>query len=288
VITGYGSEVGSALVAHPGVAKIAFTGSTETGIEVLRAAAGRVGRVTLELGGKAPNVVFADANLDAAANGVVAGIFAAAGQSCVAGSRLIVHESVHDALVAEVVERARRIQLGDPMDLATEMGPMASREQAAKALRYIEIARSEGATVATGGEAPAAMGESLFVEPTVLTGVKNAMTVAQEEIFGPVLSVIRFRSDDEAVAIANDTRYGLAAGIWTEDMRRAHRVAAEIDAGTVWVNDYRVENFDVPFGGFKQSGIGRENGIDAIGEYLERKAVWVELEGRLREPFRLG
>jgi aldehyde dehydrogenase (NAD+) len=288
VVTGYGTEVGAALISHPDVAKVAFTGSTETGVGILKAAADKVGRVTLELGGKAPNVVFPDANLDAAANGVIAGIFAAAGQSCVAGSRLIVHESIHDALVSEVVDRATRIRLGDPMELSTEMGPMASREQESKALRYIDIARSEGATVASGGRKPEGYGDGLFVEPTVLVDVRNSMRVAQEEIFGPVLSVIRFRSDEEAVAIANDTRYGLAAGIWTEDLRRAHRVAAELDAGTVWINDFRVENFDVPFGGFKQSGIGRENGLDAMREYLETKAVWVELQGQVREPFRLG
>jgi acyl-CoA reductase-like NAD-dependent aldehyde dehydrogenase len=288
VVTGLGAEAGSALTTHPLVAKVAFTGSTETGIGILQAASGHLARVTLELGGKAPNIVFDDADLPAAANGVIAGIFAAAGQSCVAGSRLIVQETVHNALVSDVARRAAEIRLGDPMDPTTQMGPMASPAQAAKALQYIEIGKEEGARVVMGGGRPADRPDSLFVEPTILVDVRNEMRVAQEEIFGPVLSVIPFESEEQAIQIANDTRYGLAAGVWTRDLRRAHRVARAVDSGTVWVNDYRVENFDVPFGGFKQSGIGRENGYDAIHEYLEQKAVWIELEGEIREPFQMG
>jgi aldehyde dehydrogenase (NAD+) len=290
VLTGFGEVAGRALVRHPGINKVAFTGSTETGIRVMKDAAEHVTRVSLELGGKSPNIVFADADLSAATNGVLAGIFAATGQTCVAGSRLLVERSVHDELVARVVERARAIRLGDPLQMETEMGPVAFKEQFDKVRSYIDLGQSEGATLAYGGGSPSnpELKGAYFIEPTVLTHVGNKMRVAQEEIFGPVLCVIPFDDEREAVELANDTRYGLAAGIWTKDIYRAHRVAGQIKAGSVWVNAYRAISFNAPFGGYGMSGIGRENGLDAVREYTQVKTVWVELTGKERDPFKLG
>ena len=287
VVTGSSDLPGKALVSHPGVDKIAFTGSTLTGINVVRAAAENLSRVTLELGGKSPNIVFDDADLEAATNGAVAGIFAATGQTCIAGSRLIVHENVHDELVERLVARAKTIKLGDPSDPSTEMGPVAFRDQLDKVVGMINDGVDEGAKLAYGGRQDPDAG-ALFVQPTILTEVDNGMQIAQEEVFGPVLSVLRFSSEDEAVALANDTRFGLAAGVWTKDVHRAHRVAHRVRAGTVWVNAYRAISFTTPFGGFGMSGWGRENGVAAIDHYTELKSIWVELSGGTRDPFVMG
>jgi aldehyde dehydrogenase (NAD+) len=287
VVTGLSRETGEHLAGHPGVDKVAFTGSTATGRAVARAAGANINKVTLELGGKSPQVVFPDADLAAAANGLVAGVFAATGQTCMAGSRLIVHADVHDELIRLVAERAARIKLGDPNDEHTEMGPVANEPQYRKVLDFLDTARAEGATVACGGAAEPGLG-GLFVQPTVLTGVTADSTVVREEVFGPVLAALTFTEEDEAVKLANDTPYGLAGAVWTKDVHRAHRVAARIKAGSVWINAYRVVSPSVPFGGFKSSGLGRENGVHAIDEYLEEKAVWVELAGGTRDPFTLG
>ncbi|MFF4806477.1 aldehyde dehydrogenase [Streptomyces sp. NPDC002144] len=283
VVTGFGQDVGAALVEHPLVRKVSFTGSDATGRRINEAAARDFKHVSLELGGKSPNIVCADADLDAAVNGAVSGIFAATGQTCIAGSRLLVQEDVHDEVVGRLVELARTARMGDPMDEATQVGPITTPAQYAKVLDYIGIARQEGARLVLGGKAAERGG--WFVEPTVFTGVSNGMRIAQEEIFGPVLSVIPFKDEDEAVEIANDSRYGLGAGVWTSDISRAFRMADRIRSGTVWVNTYRAVSYLAPFGGFKDSGIGRENGIGAITSYLEDKSVWINTGAPTGNPF---
>jgi acyl-CoA reductase-like NAD-dependent aldehyde dehydrogenase len=287
VVTGKGALVGQALVSHPGVDHIAFTGSTLVGKEVARAAASNLTRTSLELGGKSAQVVFPDADLDAACNGIIAGIFAATGQTCIAGSRLIVHESVHDELVQRLVDRAKTIRLGDPLDPLTEMGPLANATQLEVVLGFLARAVESGVTVAAGGGRSVEHGE-LFFEPTILIGVQAEMEIAQEEVFGPILSVLKFTDEAGAILLANGTKYGLAAGLWTRDISRAHRVAHKLRAGTVWVNAYRVVAPNVPFGGLGASGWGRENGLAAVKEYTETKAVWIELDGITRDPFKMG
>jgi len=286
-VTGFGSEIGAALVEHPRVAKVAFTGGDATGAAVYAAAAKGIKHVTLELGGKSPNIVFADANIDDAVKGAISGIFAASGQTCIAGSRLLVQRSAYEEVSSKIVALARTARLGDPMERTTQVGPITTQPQREKVLHYMEVGRSEGARCLLGGGTPSSpeLSQGWFVEPTIFGEVSNSMRIAREEVFGPVLSIIPFEDDEEAIEIANDTMYGLAAGVWTSNIRRAFVMADRIRAGTVWVNTYRAVSFMAPFGGYKQSGIGRENGQGAIDEYLQTKCVWINLAEGVPDPF---
>jgi aldehyde dehydrogenase (NAD+) len=278
VVPGPGGKAGMALVRHPGVDKVAFTGSTEVGKGIMREAAGSLKRVSLELGGKSPNIVLADADLEAALRGALTGIFYNKGEVCAAGSRLLVEQRVHDEFVGKLVERVKGLKVGDPMDKATRMGPVVSAQQLEAVLGYVEAGRREGATLAVGGERlRVSDGRGYFVQPTVFTGVSNGMRIAREEIFGPVLSVIPFKDVDDAVAQGNETFYGLAAAVWTRDVGKALRVARALRAGTVWVNAYNLYDAALPFGGFKESGFGRELGQAGLDLYTEVKSVWVDL-----------
>ena len=278
VVTGFGQPTGAALASHPDVDKIGFTGSTAAGKAMLSAAGPRIGRVTLELGGKSPNIIFRDADLDNAVHGVMAGIFAATGQTCMAGSRVLVEDEIHDEFVARLSEAAGTLRLGDPMDPTVQVGPVSNRKQFDRVLEYIGIGQDEGAILAAGGvrESTPETERGLFVRPTVFSGVDNGSRLAQEEIFGPVASVVRFSGEDEAARLANDVDFGLAAAVWTSDLGRAHRMVKRLRAGTVWVNTYRVVHYATPFGGFKQSGLGRELGVDALDGYTEVKSVFID------------
>ncbi|MCS6922121.1 MAG: aldehyde dehydrogenase [Elioraea sp.] len=282
VVTGLGQEAGAALVEHPDVAMVSFTGSDETGARIAATAVSRMKRVALELGGKSPNIVFEDADLDLAAAGVVSGIFGAAGQMCSAGSRLLVQSSIRDRFVEKVTALAREIRLGDPLDPATNVGPIATVPQFRKVLDYIDIAKAEGARCLLGGRQATGerLGTGQFVEPTIFAGVTPAMRIAREEVFGPVLAIMEFEAEEDAVLIANDVAYGLVAGVWTSSMPRALRMTKALKVGTVWVNTYRTYSYMVPFGGTKRSGMGRENGIEAIHEYLETKSVFISIADR--------
>jgi aldehyde dehydrogenase (NAD+) len=287
VITGFGPDTGAPLIEHPLVAKVAFTGSDVTGQKVYEAAARGMKRVSLELGGKSPNIVFDDAEIENAIKGVISGIFAATGQTCIAGSRLLVQRTIHRAFVERLVAFAKTARMGDPMSRDTQIGPVTNRPQYQKILDYIDIARSEGAVAVLGGAKATRpeCGDGWFVEPTIFDGVHNRMRIAQEEVFGPVLAIIPFEDEDDAVEIANDTIYGLAAGVWTQSMRRALTMAERLQAGTVWINTYRAVSYLSPFGGYKRSGIGRESGQEAIREYLQVKSVWISTATDVANPF---
>ncbi len=287
VVTGFGPEAGEPLVKHPLVRKIAFTGSSKTGAHVYSQAALDIKRVSLELGGKSPNIVFDDCKMENAVKGVVSGIFAATGQTCIAGSRLLVQESIHNEFVDKLVDFAKTARMGNPMDYNTQVGPITNLMQYEKVLSYIDIAKSEGVETVLGGSKATRpeCGDGWFVEPTVFTGVKNSMRIAQEEVFGPVLAVIPFRDEEEALEIGNDVEFGLAAGVWTEDMRRAITMSERLQAGTVWVNTYRAFSYTTPFGGYKHSGLGRENGQEAIQGYMQTKSVWISTSNEVPNPF---
>ena len=278
VLPGKGRIAGEALVKHPGVAKLSFTGSTEVGIHLMRTAADSLKKLTLELGGKSPNIVFADADLDAALKGATTGIFYGKGEVCAAGSRLLVEKSIYDDFVSKLAERAKKLAPADPMDPKTRLGSLVSKGQMEKVLGYVESGVQEGAKLVAGGQRQPVNGKGAFVQATVLAGVHNRMRVAQEEIFGPVLSVIPFDGVDDAVAQANDVPYGLAAGVWTRDVKKAHTVARRLAAGTVWVNMYNFYDPGMPFGGVKGSGFGRDLGEASLHEYTQVKSVWMNLE----------
>jgi acyl-CoA reductase-like NAD-dependent aldehyde dehydrogenase len=287
VVTGFGAEVGEALTTHPGVDKIAFTGGEASGRHIARNAADGFKRLTLELGGKSAQIVFDDADIDNAVKGVVSGIFAATGQTCIAGSRLLLHEAIHDQFMEKLLALAQTARMGDPMDLDTQVGPITTQPQYQRVLSLIAAARDEGAQCVLGGGAATRpeCGQGWFIEPTIFTGVDNGMRIAREEVFGPVLSVMRFASDDEAYRIANDSDYGLAAGVWSRDQKRCFTAARRMRAGMVWTNTYRAVSYMAPFGGFKRSGIGRESGQDAILDYLETKCVWMSYGSDVPNPF---
>jgi acyl-CoA reductase-like NAD-dependent aldehyde dehydrogenase len=287
VVTGRGATAGHALVNDPRIHRFVFTGSGSAGAIVASQASAHFAEVTLELGGKSPNIVFGDADLDAATPGVLSGIFAASGQTCIAGSRTLVHRSIYADMLERLVARTRDIRIGNPMRSDTEMGPIANVPQFEKVRSYVDVAQADGARLVAGGNVPRGdeFSRGLFFEPTIFADVRNDMRIAREEVFGPILSLIPFDTEAEAIAIANDTEFGLAAGVWTNDLGRAHRVARTLHAGTVWVNTYRALAPSMPFGGFKNSGIGHENGIDAVKDFTRLKAVWIETEPSAGDPF---
>ncbi|HJW15349.1 MAG TPA: aldehyde dehydrogenase family protein [Thermoanaerobaculia bacterium] len=277
VVPGPGAVVGQAMAEHPGIDKISFTGETATGKAILRAAAGTVKRVSMELGGKSPNIVFADADMEAAARGAINAIFYGKGELCSAGSRLLVEESAHDALLAKVVERAKKLVPADPLDPKTRLGSLVSESQRENVERYVESGKREGAVLVAGGSRASVGGKGAFFEATVFDGVTPGMTIAKEEIFGPVLATLTFKDEKEAVALGNSTIYGLAAAVWSRDVKKALRAAKALKAGTVWINAYNLYDPGLPFGGYKESGFGRERGHYALEEYTQVKSVWVDL-----------
>lgn len=287
IVTGYGEEAGAPLVQHPGVDKIAFTGSTEIGRLIMAEAAPTMKRVTLECGGKSANILLEDADPEIAIDGALYAIFFHAGQCCTAGSRLLLPASKKEAFLTQLVERVQSIRLGDPMDKNTDMGPVVSQKQFDRVMGYIQKGEAEGATLLTGGKKPGdpALAKGYFIEPTVFDNVDNRMTIAQEEIFGPVLSVITYKTEEDAIRIANDTMYGLAGAVWSQDEKRAMAVARQLRAGTVWVNEYHLVSEKAPFGGYKQSGLGRELGPESLHEYTEVKHIHVDELGSREKKF---
>src|SRR5437763_2732384 len=284
VVAGLGPEVGEPLVTHPKVAHVGFTGGDAAGRRIYALAAQSLKTVTLELGGKSPNIVFDDADLDQAVKGAVSGIFAASGQTCQAGSRLLLQRSIHDRFMEKLVTFVRSAKMGDPALAETQIGPIATRPQFDKILSYIEIAKAEGASCVLGGKSRPDLG-SQFIEPTIFSSVRNDMRIAQEEVFGPVLAVIPFDDEADAIRIGNDIVFGLAAAVWTKSLHRAMLMTDKLKAGTVWVNNYRATSFTSPFGGYKKSGIGRESGTEAINEYLHTKTVWISTDLDVPNPF---
>jgi len=287
VITGFGKEVGEPLITHPKVARVAFTGGDEAGRAVAATAGRHLKRVSLELGGKSPNIVFDDADLDRAVNGVITGIFSAGGQTCMAGSRLLLQDSIHDVFLEKLLAVAGRAKAGDPTRPDVQVGPVATRPQFEKVMRYIDIAKAEGARCVLGGKALTGpeYGAGQIVEPTIFADVQNTMRIAQEEVFGPVLAVLRFKDEEDAIRIGNDIRFGLAAGVWTRSLQRAMLMSEKIKAGTVWINNYRSTSYTTPFGGYKDSGMGREGGVEAVKEYMEVKSVWMSSDLEMPDPF---
>jgi acyl-CoA reductase-like NAD-dependent aldehyde dehydrogenase len=286
VVTGF-RETGEALVDHPQVAKVSFTGSVGAGRAIAARAGQRLVSCMLELGGKSPNIVFDDANLDQAEAGVLAGIFAAAGQTCVAGSRAYIQQPIYDRLVDRLVRRAGQITIGDPLRAETQMGPIATKMQLEKDESMVRRAVEEGGAILCGGARPqlAEFPDGYFFQPTIVHQAAKDSFLMRNEVFGPVLAVTPFTDEAEVLALANDTEFGLAAGVWTRDVNRAHKMARALEAGTVWVNTYRALTFNSPFGGYKSSGIGRQNGIEAVHQYLQTKSVWVELGDEVQDPF---
>jgi acyl-CoA reductase-like NAD-dependent aldehyde dehydrogenase len=286
VVTG-AREAGEALVDHELVAKISFTGSEGGGRAIAARAGSRLASCTLELGGKSPNILFEDASVDHAVAGVLSGIFAAAGQTCIAGSRAYVHASIYDQVLERLLQRTQQIRLGDPLRADTQMGPVATQAQLQKDMSMVDRAISEGAELLCGGKRATVAGleGGFFFEPTILHNMQPDNHLMNEEVFGPVLSLVRFSDDSEVVKLANGTRFGLAAGVWTRDLRRAHTMARRLQAGTVWINTYRAMAFNSPFGGYKMSGIGRVNGAEAIDQFLQTKSVWCELGDEIQDPF---
>ncbi len=285
VVQGFG-DVGTALVSHPAVAKVSLTGSVPTGSRVLALAGSHMKHATMELGGKSPLIVFDDADIENAVGAAMLGNFYSTGQVCSNGTRVFVQKGVHDRFVERLVERTKTIRIGDPLDPETQMGPLVSRAQRDKVRAYIEVGKADGAALATGGGVPSLQGfeGGFFIEPTVFTGVTDEMRIAREEIFGPVMSVLSFDGEDEVIARANDTEFGLSAGVFTRDLTRAHRVIGELQAGTCWINAYNLTPVEIPFGGVKQSGIGRENSLEALRHYSQVKTVYVET-GDVASPY---
>jgi len=277
IVTG-GPEVGKAIVRHSGIDKIAFTGSTAVGKEIMRGASDTLKRVTLELGGKSPHIIFADADLDSAVRGAINGIFYGKGEVCNAGSRLFLDSKIQDEFLEKLIARAKKLQPADPLDPKTRLGAIVSQEQLQTVLGYIESGKQDGAQLLAGGNKTTVQGKGYFLEPTIFGGVRNDMKIAQEEIFGPVLAAITFNDLDEVVSLANNNPYGLAAGLWTKDVKRAHQVSRRLRAGTIWINTYGLMDAALPFGGYKSSGFGRELGAHAIEHYTELKTVWLNMQ----------